>query len=247
MANLISIFLLIVKSFFYQGNYNTENMQGTGFAWLARPILKRRGITLSEEHDKELGAYFNTNPSFVTALLGIFLKECQNGNNGIMAKNAYSSAFAALGDSFFWHALRPLLCFVSIFLVLYVSPWGIAIYPIVYGGFHILFLFFGGLVGSVLGLNTITLFNRFRFKEWANIVDKVSIFIIGALIVKGLEYSSSYEASDNMLLVTVLAFAAFIGGVFVYNKVSRPVFAMGLLILLLATLGAVGGYNIWIQ
>ncbi|MDR2104658.1 MAG: PTS system mannose/fructose/sorbose family transporter subunit IID, partial [Deferribacteraceae bacterium] len=167
MGSLVEKLLFYIKCLFYQGNSNVNNMQGTGFAWLARPLLRKRGIELTRKEAADLRGYFNTNPSFITLVLGIFVKAlCQQRNSAFAIKNSYASACAGLGDSFFWHGLRPFLFLLAFFLYAHVSPYWALIYPIVYSIFHLSFIFFGRRVGEALGSSAVVIFNRFKLKQW---------------------------------------------------------------------------------
>jgi PTS system mannose-specific IID component len=74
MDNMVKKIIFFVKCLFYQGNFNLDNMQGSGFAWLCKGELP--------EKDEPAGAmfrsYFNTNPAFISLILGIFFREYKN-------------------------------------------------------------------------------------------------------------------------------------------------------------------------
>ncbi len=240
MVITVSRIAALAKALFYQGNINTYNMQGTGFSWIVRPILDNDGIELSTEDSARLGEYFNTNPSFVTLVAGIFLKEYRSGRKAFVLKKIYSSAFAALGDSFFWHGLRPLLFMVTLFICTLISPWGVVIYPIAYSSFHLMFLVFGGIVGETLGEHSIIFFNRVSFNRWADFADSASLFILGALLTCLIK--NSY--SGGFKLPAVAAFF-FITGAAVRKYVRLPVFLWGVAVVVLVLLGFYGGYELW--
>ena len=67
----------LLKSMFYQGNWNITNMQGTGFRWLVKDFFKNNNTKLPSDFDLSPIYYFNTNPYLVTFILGLLLKETQ--------------------------------------------------------------------------------------------------------------------------------------------------------------------------
>lgn len=236
----MAAFINLLKSLFYQGNWNTANMQGTGFAWLARPRIKQKGVELSEDDNNSLNAYFNTNPSFVNLVVSIVVKESAKKNYAKSAKDIYGPAMAAIGDSFFWHALRPLLFLAALLACMKWDYIAAALYPAVYAVFHILFLLGGGFIGGIMGLQSITFFDRIRFKWWTNIADNISTFILGAVIAYIIK-----DHNDDNSLYTLSALAAFAAGYIVYIKLPRTLAVRLTTLTATVLLLTIGGITLW--
>ncbi|MCD8493637.1 MAG: PTS system mannose/fructose/sorbose family transporter subunit IID [Geovibrio sp.] len=133
MKNIVTLF----KSLFYHAGLNHENMQGTGFYYLLRDAAKRDGIEIDEKCLENQRKYFNTHPFLVNFILGMWLTEYKNGSDPETFKKAYSSAFGALGDSFFWHSLRP-FSFVFAAITGTVNPFaGIMVYLLTFQPFSL--------------------------------------------------------------------------------------------------------------
>jgi PTS system mannose-specific IID component len=236
MGTLLENILFYLKCLFYQGNININNMQGTGFAWLARPLLKKNGVELTRKETHDLRGYFNTNPSFITLVLGIFLKAMkQQRDTAFSVRNSYASACAGLGDSFFWHGLRPFLFLLAFFLYTHVSKFGALVYPIAYTLFHLSFLLVGRRVGEALGGRTVEIFNRFKLKQWADHADKVSVFLVGMILVSFLKYGE-----HGTIYWLPMAFLIFILGFAAY-KILRPLLFLSILIIIILLSGYIGG------
>jgi mannose/fructose/N-acetylgalactosamine-specific phosphotransferase system component IID len=240
MVDPVSKTLLVLKSLFYQSNLNKINMQGTGFAWLARPMLKKEGVILSEAQSQRLHEYFNTNPSFVTLIVGIFVKEMLEGKNAFTTKAIYSAAFAALGDSFYWHALRPTLFLIALCLCVNLTPAGIVIYPIIFSSLHLSLLAVGYPLGRRFGEHTILLFNRVKFTHWANITDGISLFCLGGFLGGLLT-----GGSGGYLPIVAIGAGAFAVGALLYRRVKLNIFLLSLIIISFAMLVFCSDFTQW--
>lgn len=182
MAHRINRLSLLIRSLFYTGNYNIENMQGTGYRWLVDYIGKKGDYGLSNETLEKEGEYFNTHPFFITFILGVWFKELNTSEGPDYWKKVYSSAFAAVGDSFFWHSFK-VFCFLIMALIGIYSPiWGLIAYLLLFNGVHFYLLFAGFKIGYKYGRGLITWFNLFRVNQWGQTVDIISVFLLGILM-----------------------------------------------------------------
>jgi len=174
--------LLVLKSLFYQANMNHENMQGTGFAYMAQESAKLKEVTLDEDTKLKATEYFHTHPFLANFIFGMWIKEKKRQGEADFYKKVYSSAFGALGDSFFWHSLRP-FCFLISAIIGYNDPYmGFLAYMVFYNIFHLSFRFGGFTVGYELGKDVIVFFNRINFNRWPAYMDTVSAFLLGFLL-----------------------------------------------------------------
>jgi len=175
----MSNFLVGLKSLFYQSNINHENMQGTGFAYMLKEAAKNKKIELSDEIIQKETAYFHTHPYLMNFILGMWVKEYECKGEPDFYKKIYSSAFGALGDSFFWHSLRP-LCFIVSAMVGFADPFlGLMCYLLMFNLFHFAFRFGGFMIGYEMGRDVITFFNRINFNRWPVYMDTLSTFLLG--------------------------------------------------------------------
>lgn len=171
-----------LKSLFYQANMNIENMQGTGFSYMVKDACKRSGAELDEESLFKETEYFHTHPYLANFILGMWVKEHQKGGQPDFYKKVYASAFGALGDSFFWHSLRP-FCFILSAMAGYYNPFlGLIIYLTIHNLFHLSFRFAGFSIGYELGRDVIVFFNRISFNRWPVYMDTLSAFLLGVFL-----------------------------------------------------------------
>jgi mannose/fructose/N-acetylgalactosamine-specific phosphotransferase system component IID len=175
-------FIMGIKSFWYQSNLNHENMQGTGFSSMIKTAAKLEGVKLDEQELHDETAYFHTHPYLANFIFGMWVKEYQRDGNPDFYKKVYASAFGALGDSFFWHSLRP-LAFIFAAMAGYHNPFiGLMAYLIFYNIFHLSFRFAGYSIGYELGRDVIGFFNRINFNRWPAFFDLLSTFMLGIFL-----------------------------------------------------------------
>ncbi len=154
---------------------------GTGFSFMIKSAAKAKGVELDEATLFNETSYFHTHPYLANFILGMWVKEYEKGGQPDFYKKVYSSAFGALGDSFFWHSLRPLCFIVAAILGGYHSPIaGLIAYLGLYNMFSLTFRFAGFPIGYKLGgRDVIVFFNRISFNKWSSYLDNVSTFFVG--------------------------------------------------------------------
>ncbi len=115
---------ILLRSFTIQSSFNYRGMQNLGFAFSLLPLAnlwggKREGLIFFLRRHLQL---FNTHPYMSAPILGAVaraeeanIESVQNSAEAEHLKNALMAPYAALGDSFFWGALKP---FASVFSVL---------------------------------------------------------------------------------------------------------------------------------
>jgi mannose PTS system EIID component len=111
-GSLIKIFL---RSFFIHAALNFRRMQNLGFAYAMIPLLRERKLSGKDEEETLIRhlQMFNTHPYLSTPLIGSIVRmeeERPDGDDAssiIMVKQSLMGPYAAIGDTFFWGALRP--------------------------------------------------------------------------------------------------------------------------------------------
>jgi mannose PTS system EIID component len=118
---LVKIFL---RSFFIQATLNFRKMQNLGFSMAIIPIIKEWNMTKIDA-EKLLTRHlqmFNTHPYFSAAVIGTVIrlekeqiesKEVNPSTDAAVIKQILAGPYAAIGDTFFWGALRPFAAIVS--------------------------------------------------------------------------------------------------------------------------------------
>ena len=116
----------------------------------------------------------------------------------------YSSALAALGDTFFWHSLRPFAFFVSIWAIVVNPVLLVILYLVVFNGFNIVFRVLGFYYGYTFGANVMFLFNKIGFNKWSTFFDAMTTFMAGVVITNIIKYQ--YYAGSEHVIKSVLLF-----------------------------------------
>jgi mannose/fructose/N-acetylgalactosamine-specific phosphotransferase system component IID len=201
MAHRLNNLKLMLKSLFYQGNWNYENMQGTGFNYLLNYVNKMLGLNIDRCVLRKSSGYFNTNPYLITFMLGIWCKEYRKKSDTDYVKRIYAPALAALGDRFFWHTLKPLSFLISAFVCFYSPILAFIIYLTFFNSFHLFFLYKGYDIGFYYGRNTINWFNRIRFSKWSVYAEYLMLFLIGILLAR---VCRIYIDGVNISIISIL-------------------------------------------
>lgn len=215
----LTVIPTILRSMFYQASWNVENMQGTGFSWLVKDMFRRNKIKVRQDFKLSYSHYFNTNPYLITFILGLLLKEAKKGDQIGTYMQTYASALAALGDSFFWHSLRPFTFFFAVWIALIEPLFTVPLYLLLYNFFHFGFRFFGFYFGYNMGRDFITIFRRLHFNKWSQVFDSVTTFMAGAAIAAVIRYQGVGLQSYHVIKVVIV----FILGFVLARRVSAPI------------------------
>jgi PTS system mannose-specific IID component len=133
-STLVKIFL---RSFFIHSTLNFRKMQNLGFAMAVIPAVREWNLS-PKDTERILTRHlqmFNTHPYFSASVIGAVVRleeEQVYGDNmsadAVVVKQSLMGPYAAIGDTFFWGALRPCAAIIAIIL-----GWlGIIIAPLVF-------------------------------------------------------------------------------------------------------------------
>lgn len=200
---------IFLKSLFFTSNLNVSNMQGTGYKYLIDEIAKANALDLPPQILRSQLGYFNSHPFMVNFIIGMWFKEYLKGGDPDYFKKIYGSALAALGDSFFWHTLRPLSFVISAIIALYEPVAGLIFYFLFFNIFHLFFLLAGFDIGFYFGKEIIGWFNKIKFNRWSMYGDIVAVFFFGVLISMILKMNIQANI-DLMVVVFIFACLGFL-------------------------------------
>lgn len=142
-ASLLKIFW---RTFFIHAALNFRRMQNLGFAYAMISLLKERKMP-DREAEGILVRHlqmFNTNPYLAQPLVGSILKMEEDRREGedpapiVAVKQSLMGPYAAIGDAFFWGALRPCAGICSAGLVWMGSAFAPLAFLLIYSPVHIL-------------------------------------------------------------------------------------------------------------
>ncbi|MDR2395861.1 MAG: PTS system mannose/fructose/sorbose family transporter subunit IID [Endomicrobium sp.] len=124
-------FRLLIRSFFLQSLWNYERLQNIGFVFILHPLFDK--IYTLEKEKKEAFlrhiGYFNTQVYMAGMIVGIIanmekeiakLKPAKRNemiDKMNRVKSNMAGPLAAIGEPFFYGELRPMLSFLSIFIM----------------------------------------------------------------------------------------------------------------------------------
>jgi len=120
---------VFLSSLFIQSSFNYHGMQNIGFTFSILPLAKLMGskrdriVALLNRHLQ----LFNTHPYLSGPIIGSVLhmeemravSDTDDGGTAVVnLKNALMGPYAAMGDSFFWGAMKPLAAIFSVVIAL---------------------------------------------------------------------------------------------------------------------------------
>lgn len=136
-----------LRQFLLQGCWNYEGMQNVGFAYSMLPALRDRYGGRPEELLKALKRhleFFNTHPVMAGVILGAALRLEERVAAGEADPRAIGTfkvglmgSLGAIGDSFFWGALKPMASVAGAILALVHPLLGIGALLLLYNASHL--------------------------------------------------------------------------------------------------------------
>ncbi len=185
--DLLKIFL---RSLFIESSFNFSHMQNIGFAYALIPLVKRLGggrkrtARILERHVQ----LFNSHPYMTGAIIGSVVKleeECPGGDcpEAVTLKKSIMSPYAAIGDPFFWGALRPLSLIVGVII----AVKGFIVAPIVsiviYNAIHLWVRIKGFIEGYRNGRGAIEFLKTMNLPDMSRKIRWASLFLLALLTV----------------------------------------------------------------
>ena len=146
-----------LRQFLLQGCWNYEGMQNVGFAYSILPALRDRYGSRPEEFSRALKRhleFFNTHPAMAAVILGAAIRleeRVAAGEEDPRAVGTFKvglmGSLGAIGDSYFWGALKPMASVAGAILAFVHPLLGIATLLLLYNSSHLLLRFRGYAAG----------------------------------------------------------------------------------------------------
>jgi mannose PTS system EIID component len=179
------------RSFLIQASWSFDHMQSLGFAYAIQPVL-RKLYPDQAEYESRLRAhmeYFNTQPYLASFILGAVARMEQDRVSGRNSsadvsslKAALMAPLGALGDSFFWGALKPFSAVVAVSLLMANAWWApivfLVLYNIVHVGLRVEMLFHGFMSAG----DAAELIARYHLTKMAKLFKAVSLTVLGGIL-----------------------------------------------------------------
>ncbi|HDQ04763.1 MAG TPA: hypothetical protein ENN23_09435 [Deltaproteobacteria bacterium] len=235
---------ILLRSFFIHAALNFRRMQNMGFAFSIIPLIRAW-----EMGKKDAGAMlarhlqmYNSHPYFSGPLLGsvVRMEEEKKGAGDaydvLSFKKGLMGPYAAIGDYFFWGALRPFAGIVAVVLAfkgLIIAPFA---FLLIYTPAHLLVRLKGFFEGYTRGKQGIEFIRGLNLPRATAITRWLSVVILAVFTVwlSYSEYSLFVNAPDIFMAVGAIGIVMF--SYFLIKKVLSQIYiiygAVGLFFIL---------------
>ena len=209
-GSLIKIFL---RSFFIHTALNFRRMQNLGFVYAIIPLLRERQLSRKDEEDllaRHL-QMFNTHPYLSAPLIGSIVRMEEQRPEGddasaiLMVKQSLMGPYAAIGDTFFWGALRPCAGIIGVGLAWLGSILAPVAFLLVYTPAHIWVRARGFTEGYARGKQGIEFIRGVDLPRIANRVRWLSLVILAVFGAWYLQDGDSNFARIPWFAVTAVS------------------------------------------
>jgi PTS system mannose-specific IID component len=181
---------VFVRSLLIQAAWSFERMQAAGFAYALAPAL-RKLYPDAVEFEKRLNAhadYFNTQPYFAAFILGAVIRKEEDRAAGRASddeiaalKKTLMPPLGALGDSFFWGALRPMASAVAVALLILDISWAPLAFLALFNAGHISLRFVLIGRGYRSSGDAVGLMEHYRFPQKTRLFKALALAVLGGV------------------------------------------------------------------
>jgi mannose/fructose/N-acetylgalactosamine-specific phosphotransferase system component IID len=188
---IVGLCRVFLRALLIQASWSYERMQSLGFAYAIEPTL-RKLYPDQAEYVSRLRLhleYFNTQPYLASYILGAAIRIEEDRAAGMDAcgdisslKTALMSPLGAVGDSFFWGALKPLAAMVSVALIMTGFWWAPLVFLVFYNVWHV------GLRAGMLfsgyrsGGDAVAIMTRYSLMKTAKRFKLTTLAVLGGII-----------------------------------------------------------------
>ncbi|MFO7569732.1 MAG: PTS system mannose/fructose/sorbose family transporter subunit IID [Smithellaceae bacterium] len=209
---LIKIFL---RSFFIHATLNFRRMQNLGFAYAILPLIREQQIKGQDARDSLTRhlQMFNTHPYLSTPVIGSIVRMEEEATSPMdvaaasTVKQSLMGPYAAIGDTFFWGALRPCAAIIAIVLAfegLKVAP---LLFLLLYTPVHAWVRIAGFVAGYKKGKQGIEFIRGLNLPRLAVRVRWLSLAVLAACVFWLLQGGYSEFSALSCIVVESVALA----------------------------------------
>jgi PTS system mannose-specific IID component len=217
-VSAIALARVFWRSLFLQAAWNPRGMQNVGFADAIAPALeelypdpKERAKAAARHLE-----FFNCHPYLAAAILGgaVRLEERVAAGEAppesvSQFKTALGPPFAALGDGFFWLALRPTAALAAAASEPFVGLGCIVIFLVLYNAVHLSSRIWLFVTGYLRGEGVVAAVSQAHFASGTPLLKACGAALAGALAGRALLAAGLPERPFHVLLVASTIVAAF--------------------------------------
>ena len=226
-------------------------MQSLGFAYAIEPVLRKLYPDKSE-YESRLRLhmeYFNTQPYLASFILGAVARLEEDRATGRTKdpdikglKESLAAPLGALGDSFFWGALKPVAAVMAAALLLTGSWWAPILYLVVYNMWHLGIRTGAFFRGYQTAGDAVDLLTNYRFTGRARLFKVLSLFVLGGLIGSMPVWRQEFRPASHVQVMSIAGMAFTLALIAGLQRGSSPIklmLGLAALCLALAYLGVV--------
>jgi mannose/fructose/N-acetylgalactosamine-specific phosphotransferase system component IID len=209
-------------------------MQSIGFAYAIEPVL-RRFYPDPAAYELRLRLhmeYFNTQPYLASYILGAVIRIEEDRVSGLTAdgdvsglKTALMAPLGALGDSFFWGALKPLAAVVAVALLMTGYWWAPLLFLVFYNVWHV------GLRAGMLfwgyqsGGDAVALMTRYSLMKTAKRFKRIALTVLGGIIGMVPDWRLEFQptASGSFLSMALVWLAVTTALAAIFRRGGSPI------------------------
>jgi mannose/fructose/N-acetylgalactosamine-specific phosphotransferase system component IID len=185
------LFGVFRRAFLIQASWSYERMQSLGFAFAIEPVL-RKLYPDPAEYESRLRIhleYFNTQPYLASFILGAVVRMEEDraadrnaGQDVSSLKAALSAPLGALGDTFFWGAVKPLAAVLAVALIMTGHWWAPLLFLVFFNVWHV------GLRAGMLfwgyqsGGDAMALMARHSLMKMAKRLKRITLAVLGGVV-----------------------------------------------------------------
>ena len=175
---------ILWRSFFIQGAWNFKGMQNIGFTNAILPGLKHADPKNLTRAIKRCLTFFNTQPYMAPTILGVHLNLIEQGQEEMADKlnPSLSGSLAAIGDTFFWATLKPLMALLFLFTIVFHQLWGLFLVLALYNGIHLWTMIWGFIQGYNNGPSGALTIGRILSVDLSKLISLLIPFLSGVIL-----------------------------------------------------------------
>ena len=223
VSGLVRIFL---RTLLVQGSLNFSRMQNLGFAFALLPWIREKGSRTGCVREMLLRhlQYFNTHPYFAAPIIGAVLHMEERDEDGPSEvgrlKEVLMGPYAAIGDVFFWGALKSLGSIAAFFPALIGMPLAPLILLTLYNPAHFAFRIAGFADGCRRGRMSVEFIRSLELPDLSRRIRRLTVVLLGtvaalAVSTVDMEWPELWRTTAGlaMLPAMLILFAAMKRGV----------------------------------
>jgi len=205
------------RSFLLQASWNPRGMQNIGFADAIAPALAELypdPAVRAQAAARHL-EFFNCHPYLAAAILGgaVRLEErVASGEAPPQTVSSFKSAlgppFAALGDGFFWLALRPAAALIAAATEPLLGLWCVAVFLVLYNAVHLAARVWPFATGYQRAEGVVDAVARAHMSSGTPFLKACGAALAGALAARGVLTAGAPDRPFHALLVGGLILVA---------------------------------------